>query len=158
MTDFNATIVGSRSDGAAFLGGRYSRAPLWRFDGGAATAAHQRRIRFPCHSASPRTSTPRKLWSLPSRGVTCCLSLSLAAKRGFVVDHSDAARATMARNAQGRMAMTKVTLNPRIEYAGRRPDRAMQEHLHHLAHEPCYIGNSVTTEVETRRGSSEHSS
>jgi hypothetical protein len=43
----------------------------------------------------------------------------------------------MASNAQGRMAMTKVILNPRVEDAGSSPDRAMEEQLHHLAHELC---------------------
>jgi hypothetical protein len=55
----------------------------------------------------------------------------------------------MARNAQGRMAITKIILNPRVEYAGSGPDRATEKQLHHLAHELRYIANSVTTEVET---------
>jgi organic hydroperoxide reductase OsmC/OhrA len=80
--------------------------------------------------------------------------LNLGARRGFVVDQcSDAARGRMARNAQGRMAMTKVILNPRVAYADSGPDCAMAERLHHIAHELCYIA-SVT--VETCLGGSQH--
>jgi hypothetical protein len=35
MSEFDATIEWKRPDGAALLDGRYSRAHLWRFDGGA---------------------------------------------------------------------------------------------------------------------------
>ena len=63
----------------------------------------------------------------------------------------------MASNAQGRMAMTKVILNLRVEDAGSSPDRAMEEQLHRLAHELC-VANSATAEVETRLGSSQHTS
>jgi organic hydroperoxide reductase OsmC/OhrA len=41
-----------------------------------------------------------------------------------------------------------VTLNPRIVYGGaKRPTAADVDHLHHLAHEQCFIANSVKTEI-----------
>jgi organic hydroperoxide reductase OsmC/OhrA len=39
-------------------------------------------------------------------------------------------------------------LNPRIVYGGdKQPTAADVDHLHHLAHEQCYIANSVKTEI-----------
>ncbi len=75
--------------------------------------------------------------------------LSLAAGRGFCVDrYADAATGVMAKNDAGRLAMTVVTLHPQIEFSGERlPSRADIEHLHHEAHEACFIANSVKTEV-----------
>ena len=75
--------------------------------------------------------------------------LSLAAQKGFVVDrYSDEAQGLMARNAQGRMAMTVVTLRPQVQWLGTpQPDAAALAALHHAAHEACYIANSVLTEV-----------
>jgi len=40
-----------------------------------------------------------------------------------------------------------VTLNPRIVYGGDKgPTAEDADHLHHLAHEQCFIANSVKTE------------
>ena len=75
--------------------------------------------------------------------------LSLAARSGWVADrYTDHAVGEMARNAQGRMAMTVVTLRPQVRWAGAAgPDAAALAALHHEAHEACYIANSVTTDV-----------
>jgi organic hydroperoxide reductase OsmC/OhrA len=66
-----------------------------------------------------------------------------------VVDDSrDAAVGTMAADAEGRMAMTLVTLRPAVRFAGeRRPDVAELDRLHHQAHEECFIAHSVKSEV-----------
>ena len=75
--------------------------------------------------------------------------LHLAAKRGFVVErYEDRADGVMAKNAEGKVAMTLVTLRPRAEFAGElRPGRRDVEILHHRAHEECFIANSVKSEV-----------
>jgi organic hydroperoxide reductase OsmC/OhrA len=46
------------------------------------------------------------------------------------------------------MAMTRVTLRPKIGWAGDSPDPAAIHDLHHRAHEACFIANSVTTDVQ----------
>ena len=44
--------------------------------------------------------------------------------------------------------MSAVTLNPRIVYGGdKRPSDEDVDHLHHLAHEQCFVANSVKTEI-----------
>jgi organic hydroperoxide reductase OsmC/OhrA len=45
------------------------------------------------------------------------------------------------------MAMTQVTLRPRVTFAAPVPDEAAVAALHHAAHERCFIANSVRTEV-----------
>jgi organic hydroperoxide reductase OsmC/OhrA len=47
----------------------------------------------------------------------------------------------------GKFAMTRVTLRPRVSWGGNPPDDAAIADLHHRAHEACFIANSVTTEV-----------
>ena len=155
MSEFDAMIEWKRTEGAAFLDGRYSRAHLWRFDGGAAIAASSSPHSVPLPFSVAENIDPEEALVAALSSCHMLFFLSLAARRGFVVDqYRDVARGTMARNARGRMAMTKIVLNPRVEYAGSIPDRATEEQLHHLAHELCYIANSVTAEVETRLGSS----
>ena len=56
-------------------------------------------------------------------------------------------RGVMARRDDGRMAMTLVTLRPKIEWGGDAPDADALAALHHRAHEACFIANSVTSEV-----------
>jgi organic hydroperoxide reductase OsmC/OhrA len=75
--------------------------------------------------------------------------LSIAAKRGFCVDsYADDATGVMSRNASGRLAMTRVTLRPRVAFAGVRPPTADEfKSMHHEAHAECFIANSVITEV-----------
>nr|WP_273497323.1 OsmC family protein [Pseudomonas taiwanensis] len=75
--------------------------------------------------------------------------LSLAAKQRFCVEqYVDDAVGVMDRNEAGRTAMTLVTLRPRVAFSGeRQPTREQLERLHHLAHEECFIANSVRTEV-----------
>ncbi|MNY52597.1 OsmC-like protein [compost metagenome] len=73
----------------------------------------------------------------------------MAVKRKFVVDrYVDAATGVMEKNTEGKMAMTVVTLHPQVSFSGENlPTREQIEHLHHRAHEECFIANSVKTEV-----------
>jgi len=60
----------------------------------------------------------------------------------------DAATGVMEKNAEGRVAMTVVTLHPEVTFSGeRRPSREELDKLHHDAHEACFIANSVKAEV-----------
>lgn len=74
--------------------------------------------------------------------------LHLAARAGWCVDdYQDQAVGLMARNAEGRLAMTRVTLRPVVRFAGARPDARTHAALHHEAHAQCYIAQSVRSEV-----------
>lgn len=75
--------------------------------------------------------------------------LSIAAKRKLIVEHYlDSAIGIMEKNPTGRMAMSIVTLRPKVEFAGDRlPSREEIDQMHHYAHEECFIANSVNTEV-----------
>jgi organic hydroperoxide reductase OsmC/OhrA len=75
--------------------------------------------------------------------------LALAAKRKFVPDsYLDDAVGYLEKNGQGRMAVTRVVLRPRITWAeGTSVSEEDLNKLHHQAHEGCFIANSVTTDV-----------
>jgi organic hydroperoxide reductase OsmC/OhrA len=54
----------------------------------------------------------------------------------------------IATNADGKLAMTQVTLRPRLVFAAEnRPSTAQHEAMHHGAHEQCFIASSVKTDV-----------
>jgi organic hydroperoxide reductase OsmC/OhrA len=75
--------------------------------------------------------------------------LDFARRAGFVVDdYVDEAEGILAKRPDGKIAMTAVTLHPRVTWSGDPPDDAALADLHHRAHEACFIANSVTTEVK----------
>lgn len=75
--------------------------------------------------------------------------LAIAARRQWCMErYFDAASGIMGKNAEGRTAMTLVTLRPDVLFADeRQPTREELDQLHHEAHEACFIANSVRTEV-----------
>jgi organic hydroperoxide reductase OsmC/OhrA len=74
--------------------------------------------------------------------------LAIAAQKKLVIDSYDVdAVGVMARNAEGKLAITQVTLRPRIVFSGAAPDEATLEHMHHDSHEQCFIASSVKCEV-----------
>jgi organic hydroperoxide reductase OsmC/OhrA len=74
--------------------------------------------------------------------------VDFARRAGFIVDeYLDEAEGILEKRGDGKMAMTRVILHPRIAWGGNPPDEAAIADLHHRAHEACFIANSVTTEV-----------
>ena len=65
----------------------------------------------------------------------------------MLVSYEDEAQGTLEHCADGKTRMTKVTLRPRIAFAGEPPTVEALAALHHAAHEACFIANSVTAEV-----------
>ena len=74
--------------------------------------------------------------------------IDTARHHGFVVDlYEDDAVGVLGRTAEGRRAITSVTLRPRIGFVGPQPSPDQLADLHHRAHEGCFIANSVRTVV-----------
>ncbi len=60
----------------------------------------------------------------------------------------------MEKNAEGKMAITRVELRPEITWGGERTPSAEQlDEMHHAAHENCFIANSVKTKVTVTNSS-----
>jgi organic hydroperoxide reductase OsmC/OhrA len=75
--------------------------------------------------------------------------LALAARRGLVVDdYEDQAVGIMERNSEKKLAITRVTLRPKITWESEPPSKKELEELHKEAHKHCFIASSVTTKVE----------
>jgi len=75
--------------------------------------------------------------------------LYLASKQGFQIDsYEDESVGMMTKNEKGVPWVSLVTLNPKIIFSGDKlPTPTDEKQLHHLAHEQCYIANSIKTEV-----------
>ena len=56
------------------------------------------------------------------------------------------------KNADGKLAITRVELRPQIMWGGdREPTAEELDKMHHAAHENCFIANSVKTEVNVTK-------
>jgi organic hydroperoxide reductase OsmC/OhrA len=148
MSTYTATIEWHRN-GAAFSDNRYGRAHVWRFDGGAVVPASASPHVVPVPLSDPAGVDPEEAFVASLSSCHMLWFLSLAAKRGLVVEsYRDEAVGVMAKNADGKLAMTRVTLRPAVRFAGARAPAAGElQELHHRAHEECFIATSVRTEV-----------
>jgi organic hydroperoxide reductase OsmC/OhrA len=135
------------SDGE-FTSGKYSRRHEWRFDGGAVVAGSASPSVVPPPMSDPAAVDPEE--ALVASAASCHMLwfLSLAQTAGFdVASYRDAAEAEMGRIGPGKVAITRIILRPRIGFAGRAPDAAALEALHHQAHERCFIANTLNCEI-----------
>ena len=148
MAQHSAEILWLRDD-QDFLNNRYSRAHSWRFDGGLEVAASSSPHVVPLPWSDASAVDPEEAFVASLSSCHMLWFLSLASKQGFQVDrYADQASGVMARDDQGRMAMTEVVLRPQVSFSGARlPDNAQLHALHHQAHEECFIANSVKTQV-----------
>jgi len=144
-----ASVLWEREAGAAFTDNRYSRRHTLSFDGGASVVGSSSPHSVPLPYSDASAVDPEEAFVAALASCHMLWFLSLAAKAGWVVErYRDDASGVLARNAEGRFAMTLVTLRPDVTYVGdTRPDAAEQARLHHAAHDACYIANSVKTEL-----------
>lgn len=84
--------------------------------------------------------------------ISSCFMLTFlywASMKGITIDEYKAeAIGTLAKNAEGKMAMTEVVLKPFITFhEDKQPDAATLDELFKKAHENCFISSSVKTKV-----------
>lgn len=131
-----------------FASNRYSRAHAWEFDGGAKVPASSSPQVVPVPLSDPAGVDPEEALVASVSSCHMLWFLSLAQQQGFVVQsYEDEAEGTMGKDDRGKIAVTRIVLMPRIEYAGTAPDREQTKQLHHEAHEKCFIANSLRTEI-----------
>jgi organic hydroperoxide reductase OsmC/OhrA len=148
MHTHSATISWTRT-GPDFLRGKYSREHTWAFDGGLVVPASSSPSNVRAPYSNPAGVDPEEAFVA---AISSCHMLTFvyeASKLGFQVDdYKDEAIGTMGKNEKGVPWVAAVALHPKVTYSGeKRPSAADEEHLHHLAHEQCYIANSVLTRV-----------
>ena len=148
MSEHKAIIDWKRS-GPDFLKGRYSREHTWSFDGGVSVASSSSATVVPVPWSNPSNVDPEEAFVASISSCHMLTWLFLASRAGFDVEsYRDEAVGVMTKNEQGVPWVSAVTLNPVIIYTGgKTPDAAENARLHHLAHEQCFIANSIKTQV-----------
>jgi organic hydroperoxide reductase OsmC/OhrA len=148
MAENKATIKWKRT-GEEFLKGKYSREHTWTFDGGITVAASSSPNVVPVPWSNPANVDPEEAFVASLSSCHMLTFLFFAAKQGFQLDsYEDEAVGLVTKNEKGAMWVSSVALNPKIVFSGTKmPTPEDEKKLHHLAHEQCFIANSVKTEV-----------
>lgn len=115
---------------------------FWRFENGL-------EVRASTHAGATAMVDPESAFIA---SISSCHMLSLmavAVKKGYVIKrYEDKAVGALEKNSEGRIAITRVLLQPYVEFAGPNiPDASEVERLHDTAHRNCFIANSVISKV-----------
>jgi len=149
MSEYTARILWQRQPLEAFHDNRYSRRHTIAFDGGVEMPGSSSPSVVPLPMSDAGAVDPEEMFVASLSSCHMLWFLSLAADAGHRVErYEDEAAGTMARNAEGRIALTRVVLRPRVLFVeGAAADAAALAALHHEAHDKCFIANSVKTQV-----------
>jgi organic hydroperoxide reductase OsmC/OhrA len=148
MSTYTAKVCWTRKGEGDFTKGQYSRAHTWEFDGGVTVPASPSPHVVPQPWCDLGGVDPEEAFVASLSSCHMLFFVDFARRAGLVIDdYVDEAVGILEKRPDGKMAMTKMTLHPRVTWSGKAPDKQSIAELHHRAHDACFIANSVTTEV-----------
>jgi organic hydroperoxide reductase OsmC/OhrA len=147
MSEHSIQLQWQRGD-AAFERNHYPREHELRFPGGQGL----RGSADPAYGGDAGASNPEELLLAALSSCHMLTFLAVAANRGYVIDrYEDQASAVLEKNAEGKMAVTRAVLAPRVAFGGdKQPSPEDYAALHQRAHAACFIANSIKTTVDLR--------
>jgi organic hydroperoxide reductase OsmC/OhrA len=127
----------------------YNRDHTWKFDGGHGMQASA----APAYLGNPKNVDPEEAFVASLSSCHMLTFLAVACKRKFVLDeYTDEAVGHMEKNAEGKLAITRVTLKQKLKFSGdKQPTAEEIDEMNHAAHDQCFIANSVKTEVTVEK-------
>jgi organic hydroperoxide reductase OsmC/OhrA len=149
MSEHKINLTWKRGD-APFEYQKYSRDHTWKFDGGHEMQASA----APAYLGNPKNVDPEEAFVAALSSCHMLTFLAAACKKKFVLDeYTDEAVGQMEKNADGKLAITRVTLKPKLKFSGeKQPTEQELDEMHHFAHDQCFIANSVKTAVTVEKG------
>ena len=146
MSEYRATVEWQLQ--GAFKYETYSRAHSINFGHGIQLAGNAAPWNIPKTVAWTPGADPEQQFVASLSTCHMLWFLHLAHDAKFAVSHyRDEASGVLAKNAEGRQAMTRVTLRPAVTFSGAPPTSEQFAQLHEKTHERCFIANSVKTEI-----------
>jgi organic hydroperoxide reductase OsmC/OhrA len=147
-------VISWKRTSEEFLKGKYSREHTWTFDGGFTVPASPSPSNVPLPYSNPAHVDPEEAFVASVSSCHMLTFLYVAYQHGFQVDsYEDAAVGFMTKNEKGVPWVSSVQLHPKITFGREKlPTRGDERRLHHLAHEQCFIANSIKTEVTVENG------
>lgn len=149
MHSYTAKVSWKSDSPETFTKNRYTRGHTWEFDGGvtvpASSSPHAVRVPFSIEEAVD----PEEALVAATASCHMLTFLWVAAKEGFVIDaYEDAAVGELTTGEDGKQWISKITLDPQIEWSGEtQPTTQEIAEMHHAAHDGCYIANSIKSAI-----------
>lgn len=149
MSTYTAKITWKSDSPETFTTNRYTRGHEWEFDGGvtvpASSSPHSVRVPFSVEAAVD----PEEALVAAASSCHMLSFLWVASKAGFNVgSYDDNAVGEMTTSDEGKQWLSTITLDPQIVWSGDKvPNAEELAHMHHDAHEVCYIANSIKSSV-----------
>ena len=146
MSVHRASIEWKRS-GQPFDPQKYSRAHRIEFEDSVVLHGNAAKANLPAGAPHSPGADPEEMFVASISACHMLWFVGLASARKITVNrYRDDAEGVLEKDAEGRMAVTRVTLRPAVEFDAPPPPEVLAE-LHHKAHEKCFIANSVKTEI-----------
>ena len=143
MSEHHATVEWERGL-VEFDYRSYSRDHTWKFEGGVRVRASS----APEYLGNANLIDPEKAYVAALASCHMLTFLAIAARKRLVVDHyRDSAVGFLEKNPDGKLAVTRVVLHPKVSFGPPPPSPEGLEKIHELAHKECFIANSVRTSV-----------
>jgi organic hydroperoxide reductase OsmC/OhrA len=151
MAEYSAQVFWTKQDSERFIDNQYSRGHEWRFGGGSIIQASSSPHIVPLPLSVAANVDPEEAFIASLSSCHMLFFLSIAAKKRWSVEqYCDNAIGIMEENVEGKVAMTKVVLRPKVTFSsGTQPTLQQLEQAHHQSHQQCFIANSVKTVVTT---------
>ena len=153
MSTYTAKITWKSDSPDTFTKNRYTRGHLWEFDGGvtvpASSSPHAVRVPFSVEAAVD----PEEALVASASSCHMLTFLWLAATAGFNIgSYEDNAVGEMTTSDDGKQWISTITLDPQIAWTGDKLPTAEEiTHLHHEAHEKCYIASTIRSKIVVRQ-------
>lgn len=144
MSEHKATVRW-RNSGAEMDYERYTRDHTWEFEGGPTVPASA----APDFKGSGACIDPEEALVAAASACHMLTFLAIAARKKLVVaSYEDHAVGHLEKDAEGRLAVTRIELRPVISFApGTSVTAEDLRRLHDSAHRNCFIANSIRAAV-----------
>jgi organic hydroperoxide reductase OsmC/OhrA len=141
---YTSTITWKNNSDTSF-NPKYDRTHDIQFGGGSSISASS----APEYLGNAKLPNPEELFTASLSSCFMLTFLYLAATKGLMIEkYSAEASGTLAKNAEGKMAMTEVVIKPVITFQdNKQPEAGVLEDLFKKAHDNCFISSSVKTKV-----------
>ena len=145
MGDYTAKIRWELSEGEDFPSNKYSRAHVWRFDGGASVPGSAAPGYLPAALIDESAVDPEEALLASAASCHMLYFLAYAAKAGFAIaSYEDNPEGRVEKNEDGDPWVANIVMRPFADFTGdKRPSAAEVDQLHHRAHKSCIIANSL---------------
>lgn len=145
-----AQLNWKKNAGELFIDGKYSRAHTWSFDGGAGLRASSSPQVVPVPMSDESAIDPEESFIASIAACHMLFFLSIAAGKKWIVEnYEDHPEGLIEKNDSGKLAMTQIILHPKVIFSNPGiPSREQVSEIHALAHDRCFLANSVKSKIE----------